>query len=269
MQKLFKYPIIIANWKLNGSKEKLKTFFKKLQINLFLKEKKIKKTILLAIPNIYLDYSKKIISKLNLPVTLSAQNMDVHEEGAFTGETSPNMLIDIGINYTILGHSERRIHHSESNSLISRKFFLSIKKNIIPILCIGENKLEKKSNKTEQSLKIQLDCIFKNKEIYTKKNELKNTPIIIAYEPTWSIGSGISADPNEVQKISEFIKNYIYSLTKKEKNKIYVLYGGSIDEKNVKYFLKQPNIDGCLVGNASLSFKKFRKILISKNNKTP
>ncbi|CAL4043064.1 Triosephosphate isomerase [Buchnera aphidicola (Anoecia corni)] len=248
-------PIIIGNWKLNGTKNKLNSFFK------FIKEKslKMKKNLtILALPTIYLNYAQELVSKLNINCKISAQNIDIHNYGAYTGETSVNMLSDINIQYTILGHAERRHYHSENNDIIAKKFILSKQKNITPILCLGENQLEKDYGKTEEIILNQLNAIAN----IDKKNKTIFNNSIIAYEPIWSIGSKKSANPDIIQKIHTFIKNYVIKIQDFNVNNFFTIYGGSVNEENISYFLKKKNIDGCLIGNASLNKTTFNKILV-------
>jgi len=165
MKKEPQIPIIIGNWKLNGTKNKLNSFLKFIKQN-SLKTKK--NLTILALPNIYLNYAQELVSKLNINLKISAQNIDVHNLGPYTGETSVNMLSDINIKYTIIGHAERRYYHSENNDLIAKKFILSKKKNITPILCLGENKLEKHSRLAIGHLLITVYIINKPKP-YSKR----------------------------------------------------------------------------------------------------
>lgn len=248
--------IIVANWKLNGSIQEISNFLKhlKLKISIYLKYN----TIIIAPPTIYLERVYKYAKDINF--FLSAQDVDIHKKGAFTGETSILMLQDIGVQYVIIGHSERRFFHNESNELIAKKFSLVKSLNLIPILCIGENASEKNQNQTKKILTDQLDLILK----YFGMQAFVNT--IIAYEPIWAIGTGISADPIYVQSIHKFIKDYIKKNNANNLEKLIVQYGGSVNSKNAQSFLEQPDIDGLLIGGASLMHKEFVKILQISNN---
>ncbi|QCI19366.1 triose-phosphate isomerase [Buchnera aphidicola] len=258
MKKKTTLPIIIGNWKLNGTKNKLNSFFK------FIKDKslKIKKNLtILALPNIYLNYAQELVSKLNINCKISAQNIDIHKQGPYTGETSVNMLSDINIKYTIIGHAERRYYHSENNDIIAKKFILSKQKGIIPILCLGENQLEKDCGKTEEIILSQLNAIAS----IDKQNKTIFNNSIIAYEPIWSIGSKKSADPDLIQQLHTFIKNYVIKFQNFNIDNFYIIYGGSVNEENVNEFLNKKNVDGCLIGNASLNKKIFNNILVKSN----
>ncbi|MCW5196786.1 triose-phosphate isomerase [Buchnera aphidicola (Pemphigus obesinymphae)] len=244
-----KKKLIIANWKLNGNKVSILNF-----LNLLNKhdiEEKCK--IIMSFPVIYLYLAKTIIYKKN--IFLGAQNIDVNLSGPFTGEISVNMLKDIGIDYVILGHSERRKYHKESDTLIAKKFELVKKANLIPILCVGENKEEKKLGQTQEVCARQLNSVISicGPQIFNDT--------IIAYEPIWAIGSGETATPSSVQKIHRFIKEYIKKYGFVNSDKISVQYGGSVDENNVAQLLYEADIDGVLVGGASLNYNKFKKII--------
>ncbi|QCI17703.1 triose-phosphate isomerase [Buchnera aphidicola (Acyrthosiphon lactucae)] len=247
MKKFF----ITANWKLNGNIKMISSFFERLKLysSVFLE----KNIVIIAPPTIYLERVYKNIKNMN--IFLGAQNVDINLQGAFTGETSALMLQDIGVKYVIIGHSERRLLHHETNDLISKKFHLIKELNLIPILCIGETERDKKNGQTQKIIKAQLNCIFKK----LGKSVFNNT--IIAYEPIWAIGTGLSADPKDVQLIHQFIKNYIKKHDKINTNDILVQYGGSINHTNVKKFIEQPDINGLLIGNSSLSLQEFLKII--------
>ncbi|WDR80384.1 triose-phosphate isomerase [Candidatus Purcelliella pentastirinorum] len=238
--------LILTNWKLNGTKKKIKKLIKKYK-NIIDKIKNIK--IIIAPPLIYLDYTKKKINKIN--IKLAAQNIDLHLSGAYTGETSIMMLKDIGIKYVIIGHSERRIYHNEKNNIVEKKFNLVNNNGLIPILCIGENYAEYQNNQTKKICIKQIKFILKK----TKTKLLKK--LIIAYEPIWAIGTNKSPEPREIQKISKYIKSYIYKKHKELYNKTIIQYGGSVNINNFHEIIKQPDVDGALIGNASLNGKNF------------
>ncbi|QFQ32481.1 triose-phosphate isomerase [Buchnera aphidicola (Aphis fabae)] len=246
-----KKKFIVANWKLNGNIETISNFLKclKSKISLYLKYN----TIVIAPSTIYLERVYRNIKDIN--IFIGAQDVDINQKGAFTGETSILMLQDIGVQYVIIGHSERRLFHNESNELVAKKFGLIKSLNLIPILCIGENEIEKKQNNTKKVIKNQLDIIFEN---FGEKAFI-NT--IIAYEPIWAIGTGMAADPIYVQSIHKFIKNYINQYNTNNLENLIIQYGGSVNSKNAKGFLEQPDIDGLLIGSASLIYEEFLKIL--------
>ncbi|QFQ32135.1 triose-phosphate isomerase [Buchnera aphidicola] len=248
--------IIVANWKLNSNIKNISIFFKNLKLNIssYLKYN----TVVIAPSTIYLERVYKKINNLN--VFLGAQDVNLNKKGAFTGETSILMLKDVGVKYVIVGHSERRLFHNESNELIAKKFSLIKNSYLIPILCVGESKDEKRRNQTKEIIKNQLNTIF---ELLGEKAFINS---IIAYEPIWAIGTGLSADPVYVESIHKFIKDYINHYSSNNLEEIIVQYGGSINSKNAQSFLQKPNIDGLLVGSASLDYKEFLEIIKISND---
>ncbi|WP_343190142.1 triose-phosphate isomerase [Buchnera aphidicola (Mollitrichosiphum nigrofasciatum)] len=249
--------LITANWKLNGEKKTIKKFLQLLNTFLFVKLYPCK--IIFSPPLIYLNLAKQLITYKNLH--LAAQDVGVNSLGAFTGEISAYMLKDIGVEYVIIGHSERRLYHCENNIFIAKKFKIIKESGLIPILCIGETYEQKKNNETEKVCKEQIDIIIE----YCGQYAFKNT--VIAYEPIWSIGTGKLPTPYEVQKIHAFIKYYIeYKSKFIDISKITVQYGGSVDGTNIQNFLKEKDVDGVLIGGASLDFYKFSNIITLSNN---
>ncbi|QJC36079.1 triose-phosphate isomerase [Enterobacteriaceae endosymbiont of Donacia cincticornis] len=248
--------LIIANWKLNGSYnfiDKNLNIIKKINNSLNYCQLSI------SPPYVYLNYINNLIK--NTSISLTAQNVDIHLKGSFTGEISVNMLKDIGVKYVIIGHSERRIYHNEDIDLISKKFVLVKKYGLIPILCIGETAEQKKNKLTEKICINQINSILKISNIKIFNNT------IIAYEPIWAIGSGKIADINEVKKIILFIKKYIFSLNKEIIKNIYFQYGGSVNFFNINHFFTKKYINGFLIGKVSLTIKDF-VLLIEKIEKS-
>lgn len=242
-----KKPFIVCNWKLNGDKNVINNFVK--NIKLIDNIKNMQLTI--APPVIYLDFFKNLITEEKF--FLAAQDVDIHENGAFTGEVSAAMLKDIGVKYIIIGHSERKIFHNENNEIILKKISMAIKFSLIPIVCIGETLQQHKEKKTKEVCLEQINYLVNN-------NIMKNcNKIIIAYEPIWAIGTGKSAEPKEIQILIKFMREHINKFFKISK-KILMLYGGSVNKKNAKVFLNQSDIDGLLVGKASLNTDFFYSI---------
>lgn len=242
-----KKPFIVCNWKLNGDKNIINNFLNSIKLIDNVKNMQL----IIAPPAIYLNYLQDLI--IEEKIFLAAQNVDIHENGAFTGEISAAMLKDVGVKYVILGHSERKIFHGENNKITLEKIFMAIKFNLIPIICIGETLKQNKENKTKEVCLEQIKYLVNN-------NIMKNcNKIIIAYEPIWAIGTGKSAEPEKIQIFIKFIKEYIKKSFKISK-KILMLYGGSVNKKNAKAFLNQPDIDGLLVGKASLNTDFFYSI---------
>ena len=185
-------------------------------------------------------------------VLLGAQNCHYENSGPFTGDDSPSVLKDIGCKYVIIGHSERRTAYFESNELIKKKIQSANKKGLNAIICIGESLSTKKQKKTETFLSKQLNDSLPKEKI--------NKGIIIAYEPIWSIGTGVTPKIDEISKLHSFIKKTIVKISPKYKN-VKILYGGSVSEKNAKNFLSCNEVDGFLLGGASLKSKTLLSIL--------
>ncbi|QJC30201.1 triose-phosphate isomerase [Enterobacteriaceae endosymbiont of Plateumaris sericea] len=243
---------IIGNWKLNGNTIFVKNYINK--IKNFLNKKKLNYCKISIAPSYTYLYLSNIYLN-NTKIALTAQNVDINLSGSFTGEISINMLKDIGVKYVIIGHSERRIFHKETNEYISKKFHIIKSNDLIPILCIGETKLEKDMNQTKDICAKQIDVILNDQGVQAFNNT------IIAYEPIWAIGSGKSANPIEVQNIHKFIRDYIAQKDLNISKNIIIQYGGSINENNIDMFIKQKDINGFLIGKASLTAENFISIV--------
>lgn len=243
--------IVAGNWKLNGSNIFTFNFISKLQEYLLVNS--IYNKIVLAPPIMYANNIKNNIQHEKF--FLAAQNVDINISGAFTGDISASMLKDIGVKYVIIGHSERRKFHQENDLYIAKKFKIIKNQGLIPILCIGENIDDHSSNKTEIICRKQIDKVFQ----ICGKHAFKNS--IIAYEPIWAIGSGNAASIKSVKKVNQFIKTYIFDNSIINKNDIIVQYGGSVNENNIQSFFEQEEIDGVLLGNSSLIYDTFIKII--------
>lgn len=189
-------------------------------------------------------------------ITVGAQNMNDASEGAFTGEVAAKMLVDAGAQFVILGHSERRHIFSESNEFINRKVMAALESSLIPILCVGETQEERKAGRTDDVVRRQLAEGLKG---VTEENV---DSLIVAYEPVWAIGSGQTATPSEVQKEHKLIRSILSEiLGEKVAGKTVLQYGGSVKADNAKSFMDQPDVDGLLIGGASLTTESFSAIL--------
>ncbi|QJC28608.1 triose-phosphate isomerase [Enterobacteriaceae endosymbiont of Plateumaris consimilis] len=244
--------LIVGNWKLNGNVIFVQNYINK--IKKFLNIKKLNFCKISIAPSYTYLYLSNIHLKNN-QMSLTAQNVDIHLSGSFTGEISINMLKDMGVKYVIVGHSERRIFHKETNQYISEKFHIIKSHGLIPILCLGETEIQRNMNQTKDICAKQIDIILDTYGI----EEFNNT--VIAYEPIWAIGSGKSADPIEVQKIHKFIKEYIAQKDYKVSKNIIIQYGGSINKNNMDTFIRQKDINGFLIGKASLTAENFISIV--------
>jgi triosephosphate isomerase len=194
----------------------------------------------------------------NAPILLSGQNMHWEAQGAFTGEVSASMLADAGCTHVILGHSERRTLFGETDEVIDRKAAAAVKKGLIPIVCIGETLEEREKALTFQIVERQLSLSLKS------FLEGKNLPAtaILAYEPVWAIGTGRTATPDQAQEVHRFIRQWLKAqFGDPTAQAIRVLYGGSVKPDNVRDLMSKPDIDGALVGGASLKPDSFLPIV--------
>ncbi|VFP83163.1 triose-phosphate isomerase [Candidatus Erwinia haradaeae] len=244
------HALVIGNWKLNGSLHLVSTMLFDLQYAL----RGIQNCkVVIAPPVIYLGNVKQAIC--DSFIELGAQNVDIHASGAFTGEISSAMLKDIGVKYVIIGHSERRILHSETDQVIARKFYMLKKEGLIPVLCIGETEAEYQEGKTKEACARQIDVIM-----HVQGSEVFND-VVVAYEPIWAIGTGKSAHPEQVQEVHSFIRTYITQKNANKASLVTIQYGGSVTSKNAEALLAQPDIDGLLVGSACLNIESFIEII--------
>lgn len=243
--------LLVANWKMNPSsfKEAQNIFKNVLKQNFYNK----KLQIILCPPFIWL---KSLIDQNKNKIDFGAQNVFWENNGAFTGEISSLMLKKTGVKYVILGHSERRKNLAETDEMINKKIKAVLDNNLIPILCVGENyEIRKKGIKSAQN--------FVLSQLKKNLNNLKQkeSKLIVAYEPVWAISTnniGIPDTPQNASLMINFIKNYLQKTGFKNN---FVLYGGSVNSKNILKFLKQENIDGVLVGSASVNVEEFKKII--------
>ena len=241
-------PLIVGNWKMNTNSSEAY----KLTSNIINNINDIDPVIkVICPPNIYIPTLHEIVSSSNL--YLGSQNMFYKDTGAYTGEISPQMLKEY-CEYVILGHSERRTIFEENDELINKKAKASIANHIKPIICVGENISERESGLTKNKIRNQL--------LNSLKNLKENTNITIAYEPIWAIGTGVAATPEIAQETMEYIRSILEEIFNSDTaNKTSILYGGSVTDENALEYLSLPDINGCLIGGASLDSQKFSKIV--------
>ena len=232
---------IAANWKMNLDKQSILEFSNSLQNFKF--SKKVNSCIFP--PMTYIDFLNNLIQ--NLPISVGGQNCHFKSAGAFTGEVSPLFLKDIGCKYVIVGHSERRTHNNENNNEIKLRAQSAIDANLKVVLCVGESLVDREKGNALKFIEKQIyDCL---------PNNFENS--IIAYEPIWSIGTGKIPSISEIEEMHEHIKEIIFELISKN---IDVIYGGSVKLDNINEILNINNVDGVLVGGASLKVKDFLAI---------
>lgn len=189
-------------------------------------------------------------------IGLGAQNMHWEEQGPFTGEISPKMLVDVGCRYVILGHSERRQHFGESDAAVNKKVHAALRWGLIPIVCVGERLEERQAGRTDAVIQTQL------KESLAGLDSQEMARVVIAYEPVWAIGTGLPATGEEANRVSGLIRRTLAEwFGEGTAQQVRIQYGGSVSPQNISEFLAQQEIDGALVGGASLHLESFSTIV--------
>ena len=210
--------------------------------------------IALCPPLVYLSLVADAVA--GTPVGLGAQNLYAADDGAFTGEVNAGMLADVGCRYVILGHSERRALMGETDEQVSQKLHAALAGNLIPIVCVGETLEDREADRTEKVVETQIRGSLQGLD------EVRAAGIVIAYEPVWAIGTGKTATPAQAEEVHAFIRKLLGQLfTDDVAAQIRIQYGGSVKPGNAKELLGQPNIDGALVGGASLKVDDFLGII--------
>tara|TARA_B100000959_G_scaffold286683_1_gene366494 strand:- start:4659 stop:5414 length:756 start_codon:yes stop_codon:yes gene_type:complete len=246
--------LIVGNWKMHGNTIMISELVDEIIDGL---DASSSCNLLLCSPFPYLGLvSQRII---NSPISLGAQNLSQHTSGPYTGEVSAEMLKDMGCEYVIVGHSERRELMGETNKIIANKFITAIKSHLKPILCIGESLDERKQGMTTSVISDQLNTVLNEID----SNDLSNA--VIAYEPVWAIGTGLTATPDEAQDVHAHIRAEINKSSKKVAENIQILYGGSVNGNNAGSLFSMPDIDGGLIGGASLTSLEFLSIAKATN----
>lgn len=241
--------LVAGNWKMNGGKEMAKSLVEGIKAGLG-----SVKAAEMAIcpPFIYIPTVASMIE--GTPIALGAQNLAKEDPGAFTGEVAAPMLVDFGCTYVIVGHSERRAYYGETDALVAQKFVRAQKEGLVPIVCVGELLEERESGKTEQVVARQIDAIIDA----AGASALANA--VIAYEPVWAIGTGKTATPDQAQDVHRFIRSRIAEKDAAVAGKVRIQYGGSVNAGNAAEIFAMPDIDGGLIGGASLKVDDFLAI---------
>ncbi len=243
-------PIIAGNWKMH------KTMDEALKLVNDIKDEANKTDIEIVIccPFTVISEVKRAIE--GTKVKLGAQNMHWEEEGAFTGEISANMLKDLGVDYVIIGHSERRQYFNETDEIVNKKVIKAIEKGLKPIICVGETLDEREKNKTFDIVKRQTLIALEN----IGRDEMIN--VVIAYEPIWAIGTGKTASSQDANEVIAYIRSLLQDKYGSEiSEEIRIQYGGSVKPSNATEIMNEADIDGALVGGASLKAKEFLEIV--------
>lgn len=242
-------PIIAGNWKMNNTIEEGLALIEEIKAH----EINNDVEAVVCVPYTILNDAKKLLKDTN--IKLGAQNMHWEESGAYTGEISPLMLSEIGVDYVIIGHSERRQYFNETDATVNKKLKAALKYNIKPIICVGETLEDRESNLEKEVVGNQIIEGFMGIE---DKDIAK---IVIAYEPIWAIGTGKTASAEDANNMISFIRETIEERYGILKDKIRIQYGGSVKASNIKELMDKSEIDGALVGGASLNSKDFLGLL--------
>lgn len=246
--------IVAGNWKMNKSFEEANILTSEV-LGMVNDEVRGDVKVILCVPFPYLQSVKNILGS-NSRISVGAQNCSEHEAGAYTGEVAAPMLKSMGIPYVILGHSERRQYFGEDGKLLAKKVDVSLKHNLIPIFCCGEPLEVREANNHEALVKKQVE------ESLFHLDESSLTKIVIAYEPVWAIGTGRTASAQQAQDMHKVIRQHIASKYGQAiADKIIILYGGSVNAANAKELFACPDVDGGLVGGASLKSREFTEVI--------
>ena len=239
--------LIAGNWKMNGSLQSV------IELVEEIKAGEAGRALLAVCPPAV--YLMKVGGMLDgTDIALGAQNVCDRESGAFTGEIGASMLKECGCQYAIVGHSERRALYQESDELVARRFAMAVASGLVPILCIGETLEQREQGVTEEIVARQLDAVIEQQGVSVIGQS------VIAYEPVWAIGTGKVATPEQAQAVHGFIREKIAALDTGVADKVQILYGGSMNPENAGELLSKPDIDGGLIGGASLKATDFLAI---------
>ena len=244
-----KKKLIAGNWKMNGSLAANEALVKALIAGLGAPACQVA----LCAPSIYLAQMQSLL--LGSAIDLGAQDVSAQEAGSFTGEIAGAMLKEFGVRYCLVGHSERRQYHFETDALVAAKTQRVLACGVIPIVCVGETLAEREANQTEEVVKRQLAAV-----IHTNGHCISE--IVVAYEPVWAIGTGKTASAEQAQQVHAVLRAQLHAASS-QSARVPILYGGSMNAANAAQLLAQPDIDGGLVGGASLKAADFLSIIAS------
>ncbi|MDD2879104.1 MAG: triose-phosphate isomerase [Rhodoferax sp.] len=242
-----KKKLIAGNWKMNGSLAANELLIKGLLAGVG----QPVCNVAVCVPSVYLAQCHALLE--GSVIELGVQDISSHESGAFTGEIAPAMLKEFGVHYAIVGHSERRQYHGETDEVVAAKAQRALSSGITPIVCVGETLAEREAGKTEEVVKRQLAAVI-------HANGHCISEIVVAYEPVWAIGTGLSATAEQAQQVHAVLRAQLKAATPSA-DRIKLLYGGSMNAANAASLLGQPDIDGGLIGGAALKAQDFLTII--------
>jgi len=247
-------PLVAGNWKMNGSLDSVTALVEGIKAGL---DAVTTAEMVVCPPYVYVPTVAALIGGAS--ISLGAQDVSDQESGAYTGEVAPAMLTDVGCKYAIVGHSERRSIYGESDVFTASKFAAARKAGLVPILCVGELLEEREQGITEQVVSRQLDAVIDLEGVGALADA------VIAYEPVWAIGTGKTASPDQAQEVHAFIRGKLAALDAAVADKVQILYGGSMNAANAAELLAMADIDGGLIGGASLKPADFLAIGTAAN----
>ena len=239
--------LIAGNWKMNGNLAANDALVRAVVWG----TKEAACTVAVCVPAPYLAQVQML--RAGSQLELGAQDLSQHEQGAYTGEVSASMLKEFGVRYAIVGHSERRQYHGETDAVVAEKAKVALAAGITPIVCVGETLAERESGTTEEVVKRQMAAV-----IHTNGHCISE--IVVAYEPVWAIGTGRTATPEQAQQVHALLRAQLKAATE-HADRVRILYGGSMNAGNAASLLAQPDIDGGLIGGASLKAPDFLQII--------
>jgi triosephosphate isomerase len=244
--------MVAGNWKMNGGLEFTRDYFDAFKNSL--KNISFPENMQVVIAPSSVVLSEAIRHSSGSVIELSAQNVSSYEEGAYTGETSAKMLAELKCFWCLVGHSERRALFNESDVAVVEKIRRLLAENIKPILCVGETLAQREAGKAESVVAEQINAVF------DAFSEAELSKIVVAYEPVWAIGTGKTATPEQAQAMHRCIRGFIAAKSESLAEKLVILYGGSVSADNAEALFAQEDIDGALVGGASLKVEAFSRI---------
>jgi triosephosphate isomerase len=246
-----KQKLIAGNWKMNGSLAANEALVHGVQQGLAQALDGKHAQVAVCVPAAYLSQVQQLVKGSG--IDLGSQDVSAHEQGAYTGEVSAVMLKDFAVRYAIVGHSERRLYHGETDEQVAHKAQRALSAGITPIVCVGETLAEREAGKTEEVVKRQLAAV-----IHTNGHCISE--IVVAYEPVWAIGTGQTASPEQAQAVHAVLRGQLKAATE-HSDRVHILYGGSMNAANAAELLAQPDIDGGLIGGAALKAADFLTII--------
>ena len=247
-------PFVAGNWKMNASRAASAALLASLKREVSGREKA---EVAVCPPFLYIPLAAEALA--GSAITWGGQNLDAHAAGAYTGEVSGPMLKDYGCTYAIVGHSERRALYGESDVLVAEKYAAAQSAGLVPILCVGETLAEREAGQTESVVARQLDAVLAKNGIASLVNA------VLAYEPVWAIGTGKTATSQQAQDVHAFIRARLTQQNPGVAKGLRILYGGSVKGSNAKELFAQPDVDGGLIGGASLQAEDFLAIVRAAN----